>query len=370
MVHTMISIEKPLTASVPKDERKAWARENLKGVEGTLRASFMPDFLTLDEDGIRHDVNESVKHGFCSVLVSAPGMSLEQKKQFLSIAAAESQGRINLCAVADDDDLDVSRQILAHAEAVGASHAMVRVPNTPGESEDVIFARYRELIDNTNLGVCLFATSNPKFMHLHPSGIPLNLLRRLAGLPHVVGIKLTQWLNPTHVLQCCEYLADRILINSADLSIVPLIAKSYPIQWTGQWNVQAVQSPEQRNAVNFMAAMNAGRVDEALAIYWKINPAFESFAALQRPFLQRGSHPWTHLKYYQWLVGMNGGLYPQVDTTEGAILDAAGRKKIRDSYASIGVAVHDRSDDEFIVGVANYNKGLRPSDFPAKPCYR
>jgi 4-hydroxy-tetrahydrodipicolinate synthase len=366
----MIGIEKPPAATIPKNERKAWAREKLKGVEGTLRASFSPDMAQLDEDAIRHDVEESIKHGFCSVLVSLPGLTLLEKKQFLSVAADAAAGRIGLCAVADDDEGAVSREILDHAEAVGATHAMVRVPNAPGEAEDVIYARYRELIDNTNLGVCLFATTNAKFAHLHPSGIPLNLLRRLAGIDNVVGIKLTQWLNPTHVLQCCEYLADRILINSADLSIVPLIAKSFPIQWTGQWNVQAVQSPAQPNAVNFMDRLLHGRVDEALAIYWKINPAFEAFSALQRPFLQRGSHPWTHLKYYQWCVGGNGGLYRDVDKTDGAVLDAEGRQKIRDSYRAIGIAVHDRSDDEFIVGVTNYAKGIRPSDLPAKPCYR
>src|ERR1700679_2783486 len=129
----MISIEKPPAASIPKSERKAWAREKLKGVEGTLRASFSPDMADLDEDAIRHDVEESIKQGFCSVLVSLPGLSLAEKKQFLSVAADAAAGRIGLCAVADDDDIAVSQEILAHAEAVGATHAMVRVPNAPGE---------------------------------------------------------------------------------------------------------------------------------------------------------------------------------------------------------------------------------------------
>lgn len=366
----MLDLEKPPAAAVPRNERKAWARQNLRGVEGTLRATFTPDMSGLDEEGIRHDVRESIRHGFCSVLVSGPGLTLAEKKQFLSIAASEAQGRINLCAVADDDDLTVSREILDHAERVGAAYAMVRVPNAPGEAEDVIYARYRELIDDTDLGICLFATSNAKFMHLHPSGVPLNLLRRIAELPTAVGIKLTQWLNPTHVLQCCEYLSEHILINSADLSIVPLIAKTYPIQWTGQWNVQAVQSPEQPNAVNFMDAMLHGKVDQALEIYWKINPAFEAFAALQRPFLKRGSHPWTHLKYYQWLVGMNGGLHRDVDGTPDAVLDADGRRKIKESYKAIGVKVHDKPDDEFITGMAAHARGVRPNDLPEMPCWR
>lgn len=367
----MISTKRAGSATVvPKTERKAWARENLKGIEGTLRPTFTPDFQGLDEDGIRHDVRESIRMGFCSVLCSAPGLSLEEKKRFLTIAADEAQGRINLCAVADDDVADISLEILAHAEAVGCSHAMVRVPNHPDQSEDSLFADYRVLVDATNLGICLFATSKAAFAHLHPSGIPLGLLRRLAQIPNVVGIKLTQWLSAAHVYECCEHLADLILVNSANLNIIPLIAKGYPVQWTGQWNIQAVQSVDQPNAVDFMKRLNAGKLDEAMAIYWRIHPAFEAFAALQRPFLQRGSHPWTHLKYYQWCVGGNGGLYRDVDKTDGAILDAEGRKKIRESYRSIGVRIEDRPEDEFLVGRAAYAKGVRPADLTSRPCWR
>jgi hypothetical protein len=43
--------------------------------------------------------------------------------------------------------------------------------------------------------------------------VPLNLLRRVAGLPNAIGIKLTQWLNPTHVLQCCS--DDEFIVGTA-----------------------------------------------------------------------------------------------------------------------------------------------------------
>lgn len=356
------------TASVPAAARKEWAREHLKGVEGTLRVSFAPNLIDYDEEGIRHDVREHVRSGLNSMLCTQPGLNAEEKKRFMTIAADENQGRLLMCGTADSDDLDVSIDLLAHAERLGFSHCLVRVPSVLGESEDAIFAKYKHVIETTNLGIILFATKKPWFAHLHPSSIPLNLYRRVAALPNVVGVKVTQWLDPTMVMQVCDYLADRIFINSANLSIIPLIAKTYPIQWMGEWNIQAVQSPEQPYAVEFMQHIIAGDTDKALDVYWKLAPAFRYFADLQRDFLIAGSHPWPHLKYYQWLVGGNGGIYRMVDPT--AILDEAGRTAIKNAYKASGIKITEGPIDEFLVGKANYAKGIRPKDFVDLPCWK
>jgi 4-hydroxy-tetrahydrodipicolinate synthase len=355
-------------ASVPQAARKEWAREHLKGVESTVRVSFAPNLIDFDEEGIRHDVREHIRSGFNSMLCTQPGLTAEEKMRFMEIAADEAQGRILLSATADDDDLDVSKAILAKAESLGFSHSILRVPSVLGESEDAIFAKYKHVIESTNLGIILFATKKPQFAHLHPSSIPLNLYRRVAALPNVVGVKVTQWLDPTMVMQVCDYLADRIFINTANLSIIPLLAKSYPIQWMGEWNIQAVQSPEQPFAVEFMDHINAGNTEKALEVYWKLAPAFQYFANLQRDFLIVGSHPWPHLKYYQWLVGGNGGIYRMVDPT--AILDEAGRTAIKKAYKASGINITEGPIDEFLVGKANYAKGIRPKDFVDLPCWK
>ena len=356
------------TAKVPQAARKEWAREYLKGVESTLRVSFMPNLIDFDEEGIRHDVREHIRSGFNSMLCTQPGLNTEEKKRFMTLAADEAQGRIFLCGTADSDDLDVSIGILAHAESLGFSHALVRVPNTLGESEDAIFAKYKKVIESTNLGIILFATKKPWFAHLHPSSIPLNLYRRVAELPNVVGVKVTQWLDPTMVMEVCDHLADKIFINCADMSIIPLLTKTYPIQWMGQWNTQAVQSPEQPLAVEFMQNIIAGDMDGALATYWQMAPAFRYFANLQRDFLIAGSHPWPHLKYYQWLMGGNGGIYRMVDET--AILDEPGRVAIKNALRASGIDFTEGPIDEFLVGRNLYAQGVRPNDFASLPCWK
>lgn len=117
------------------------------------------------------------------------------------------------------------------------------------------------------------------------------------------------------------------------------------------------------------SSIAAGRIDDVLALYWKMHPVFTAFSDLQRDFLLRVSHPWAHLKYYQWCVGGNGGLYRAVDKDATAILDAAGRKKIHDVYARVGISVVDVPLDEFVVRKANYAKGVRPARLSVLPCY-
>jgi hypothetical protein len=51
---------------VTKVTLKSSAHEHYKGMENALSPSFSVDFKTLDEDGIRNDVRNSLRHGFFS----------------------------------------------------------------------------------------------------------------------------------------------------------------------------------------------------------------------------------------------------------------------------------------------------------------
>ena len=75
-------------------EQKQWAKENYKGVENSLKTAFSPDFEEFDEDGIRHDVQQSIKHGFFAAMCSSTYTMLDEKKRFLEIVCDESRGRI------------------------------------------------------------------------------------------------------------------------------------------------------------------------------------------------------------------------------------------------------------------------------------
>ena len=166
-------------------------------------------------------------------------------------------------------------------------------------------------------------------------------------------------------------MSDRILIGPASLDLVPILARHYRAQWSGQWIVEAVQSPEKPYAVEFMTCINDGRFDDALKVYWQLEPAYRLVHEIQAPLLVKGGHPWAHMRYFQWCVGGNGGLSRDTKHSQEqvAVLDAAGRQKIVDTYRRIGIEPVGSPEDEFIVGRANYAKGIRRGDLPELPLY-
>jgi len=81
--------------AIKKSELKKWAKEHMVGVENCLFPSFSPDLSKLDEDGIRWDVQQSIRHGFFSTLCAAEsGLTFEEARRFVEIVTDEARGKI------------------------------------------------------------------------------------------------------------------------------------------------------------------------------------------------------------------------------------------------------------------------------------
>ena len=137
--------------SAPMSEQKQWARENYKGVEDSLKTAFSPDFEELDEDGIRHDVRQSIRHGFFAAMCSSTDTTVEEKKRFLEIVCDEGRGRILVGVNAAVSKVEDCLALLGHGEKVGCSHAFVEYPRQlRPESEEDVYRYLRRLVDATS----------------------------------------------------------------------------------------------------------------------------------------------------------------------------------------------------------------------------
>jgi 4-hydroxy-tetrahydrodipicolinate synthase len=317
-------------------------------MENALSPSFSPDFKTLDEDGIRHDVRDSIRHGFFSSICGGVGVSADEYKRFVEVACAEARGKILTGAIAAGVSLEEDLSLLEHAEKIGCSHVFMNVirsvrPNT----EDRLYEEYSRRINSTRLAVVLYASVTNELRQFGPSGVPLNVFDRLADLPNVVAVKLRQPMNLATAFQVCERLSDRLLIGPVNLDFVPLLARHHHVQWSGQWTVEAAQSPEKPYAVEFMDLIHKRRFDKAMKVYWQLEPALAWFYALQAPVILKGGHPWVHMKYYQWCVGGNGGLMRDLRQPVERVpaLDTAGRRRIKDIYKRVGIVPVNASAD-------------------------
>jgi 4-hydroxy-tetrahydrodipicolinate synthase len=343
-------------------EKKEWAHEHLKGLGSLILPSFTPDFKSLDEEAIRHDIRHSIKQGFTSCTVSANGASPEQSKRMWELVREEAAGKIGMGALGGD---------LAYLEKIGCTYSMVGYPrNVEAQTEDEVYARFRKIIDSTSLAVVLYGSPAESLRRFHPSGIPLNVFDRLADHPNVVGMKLTHPMSAVTAFEICERLSDRLIMGPCNFDHIPLLAKNYKnVQWSGLWITDALQSPEKPYAVEMMDLVVKGRMPEALKVYWQMQPLIQGIYDLQAPLLLHEGHPWVHMKYLQWVTGGNGGLLPLKPAQYLPALDAQSRELIQSNFKKVGITPVDRPEEEFIVGKAAYARGVRASQLSGKPLY-
>lgn len=326
--------------------RKDWARAHFRGLENVLAPSFDADLRELDEEGLRLDVRQSIRHGcFSTACALDAGLTLAEKKRMVSVAVQEAAGRIGVSVAPGAIPLEETLEVLAHAEAAGATHVHLGYPQDfqPRDARDLI-AYVRQVSAATGLALCLVVSDRHAFHALHPSGVPLEALEELAGLENVVALELGS-LDAGLVLECCERFGDRLLVSSPHLALLPMLCSSFAVQWSGPWAVEALQSPERRYAVELFEHLVRGRTTQAMAIYWQLAPALGATARVAASYAHAGAQHWPLLKYQQWLSGGNGGMTRQPVMR----LFQRDMQAIRASLAAIGVECA-QDDAEFFRG--------------------
>ena len=369
-------IPKARAATDTSTSQRAWAQKHLRGVANLLMPSFMPDLHTLDDDGVRIEVQNTIAQGFCATMPAASWTSGNDPQwvRFNEVVLEAVAGRIQVHGSSRGNDIEDEISEIRRMEKKGYSMLMVAPPHTKDGSADDLYESYRRRITATELPVVLYAALSygMNYPHLGPAGIPLDVYDRLADLPNVVAMKVSHPVSLTSHVQICERLSDRILIGPVNLDFVPLLGRYYNIRWSGQWNAEAVQTPNRKLAVDLLAAVATKDRKRTDMLATAIQPIVDLFYSIQAPTILHGGHPWQHNKYFSWLGGGNGGLIPiDPHEPEAAIptLDAPTRRKLRDAFAETGLSVTDAPDEQFIVGRAAWTRGVRPDDVLSRPRY-
>lgn len=351
--------------------RKDWARLKLRGGESFVMPSMQPDLKSLDEEGIRRDVRHAVRQGFCSIMpLASLGIDANTDREFQTIVADEAAGKILTVGVIRPGAWKNVAESVRAMEKLGTSHVLMYFDAALG-SQEAIYTQMREVIDNTSLGIILYASPKPAVTKFDPTGLPMEAFDRLADLDTVIGIKFTQELRPATALAVAQRLGNRLQLGVVDLEMMLLLSLKYPMQWSGQWAIDSLQSPEKPWVGEFLELLRTGNDKAANELYWRYEPIASGFYALQAPSLRIGGHPWIHIKYMKWLTGGNGGLLPDLLATPESIphLDAAGRARCRELFARVGIRTVDLPDEAFVVGNAAYERGVRIRDLTALPQY-
>jgi 4-hydroxy-tetrahydrodipicolinate synthase len=295
-------------ARYTRDEARGWARENLVGVVSCTIPSFTGDLERINEAGIRHDTSLAIEHGFTGTLgVSEVAITLPEYLDFLRIIKDEAGDRLLLVHHASWSTLEQNIEAVRGAEDAGADLVLLSYPpNFYPESEQDIYDYTKALCDATNLAVMLFPMYLWGFSpRVHPSDIPIRLLRRLVDdCPNVAAIKAEGGFPGIQsVIECHRHFGKELVISMPiEGELIPL-AQVMPLQFS------ATSDHEYYGPVipHVFDLLRDGKYDDAAEIYWRLHPARKVKAGLA-PALHGGAfinrQAW---KFQGWLQGYNGG---------------------------------------------------------------
>jgi dihydrodipicolinate synthase/N-acetylneuraminate lyase len=302
------------------DDMKAWAKQHMRGVANVLMPSFTNDLRGLNEQAIRHDVRMCKKLGFWGTLaVSECGTTPEEYIHFVEIATDEAGKDFHIMFHASFDTMEETIRVGKACAAAGADSSLLSYPPTfyPKSDEDV-YNYSVKVMDEIPLATVLFAVHLWDFQRLHPAELSPKLVARMADHPRAVAFKCEGGgnSNAPHVdaLRMC---GDKLLISDPREITSPGHVKWFGMQWMGTSIFQFYGD----NVPKYFNLMHEGKWDEAMEIYWKIQPARNVRQAFSQSYLP-GSHFIHRLmwKYMEWLVGFNGGplRLPTMRLTEAA----------------------------------------------------
>ena len=183
---------------------------------------------------------------------------------------------------------------------------------------------------------------------------------------------MSQPVSLTSTLQLCSRLGDRLSIGPVNLDFVPLLSRHFEISWSGQWNAEAVQTPQCQLGNQLLRACREGDMVLADRVATAIQPVASRFFEIQANVIRSGAHPWAHMRYYSWLGGGNGGLLPpDPHAPAGAVpvLTAKDRLAIRAAFTASGLDATTDPEEQFVVGRARWARGERSGDLSRLPHY-
>lgn len=288
-------------------EHKAQAAEQWKGVCNVVMPSFSRDLSTLNEAAIRHDVRRNIELGFWGALIVAEcATTADEYKRFMEICVEEGGADQTWMMHGTFDTRDQIIAMAQAAEKIGVQSILIGLPNSfYPKNEDELFDHIKAVAGSTDLPCSLFVTTQMNLTRLHPSGFPPSVIARAAEIPNVVAIKYEVG-RPGIAgdLEIYKMLKGSGVLFSDPLEAhSPLTVEYFEQQWMGTSNYEywGGAVPE------YFDLLLNGKFEEAMEIYWRIQPARNARVAVQSTVAGANFIHRALWKYQQWLQGYNGG---------------------------------------------------------------
>ncbi|MFQ5932237.1 MAG: dihydrodipicolinate synthase family protein [Nitrospiraceae bacterium] len=329
-----------------RDNAKEWAYQNFHGVCNVIIPSYTADLKQLNEKGIRHDVRRNIELGFWgALLVSEVGTSADEMRQFMEIAVDEAKGRHRFLLHGMFDTADDIVKMAQDACRIGVDGMLLGHPNSFYPKDcDQLYEYLSYVADHTDIAIVLFAANHWNFHRLHPSGYPTDVLVKAADLPNVVAIKYE--VGRPGIAGDYEFWkmtkGKRILFCDPFEPHCPVTVEMFGQQWMGTSNFEYCGGAIPRE----FKLLREGRYEEAMKIYWQIQPARVARMAEHATFAGANFIHRYLWKFQAWLHGYNGGplRQPVMKLNDGQM------RRLRDSLVRSRMEPAEDDLTQFFVG--------------------
>ncbi|GAA3652685.1 hypothetical protein GCM10022237_10730 [Nocardioides ginsengisoli] len=327
---------------------RSWAMESLRGVSGCILPSFTADQTALHEEAIRHDIRRERELGFTGFLIVGEcGTTRAEFERFVEIAVEEAGDDMVTIVQAAAGTLAENIAITEMAAGKGVDLVMPSYPIAfyPQDPKEII-EYTRAIADAADLGVIVFAMNLWNFMRLHPSGFaPAWLEEMVETIPNVVAIK-NEIGDPgvAGLAEVFRRFSDRVIVADPLEMNAPAWITTYGMPWMGTSNYEYFGDVVPRIHA---LAQDPARYDDAMELYWQVQPARAATGALMREANAGTSFVHRLLwKYQGWLQGFHGGPVRSPHTR----LHDRQMKQLRAAAIESGLPITDEPDALFFDG--------------------
>ena len=296
-----------------KSEAKDYARQNMQGIWAAALNPFNEDG-SLNEAGlrrnIRHWIDDLEIGGF--FIAGKQGeffsMSIEERKQNMTIAADECGGKAGTIMSISDQNVDIVLELGKHAQNCGADYVVVHAPvlSFCHDRDEVLYNYYEYLCDRLDIGIAMWSHPDSGYL-MEPE-----TCARIADLPNIMAIKYSV---PREMYVCLtEMVGDKIhvstsleddwLRNIEELGWKLYLCSSPPYQ---------IQTKNDKRMHEYTQLAFAGKFKEAQKVRDSLEPVREAIRSTKP-----AGKPTAHGKFWQELLGQVGGpvRHPMLELTE------------------------------------------------------
>ena len=239
-----------------------YTAEKMDGVIPALITSFNKD-EGINKEGMRKTINYLISQNVHGLYITGSTgeiflMSPDEKKKVIEIIVDEVNGRVPVIAHIGSIGTKVTIELGKHAEKIGVDALSALPPFYYGFSNNEIHNYYSEISHTSNLPIIVYNISHANLMDL-------DMLKRLASIPNIKGVKYTA---ATHFnfSKIKKEIGDSFKIYSGmDEMALSGILSGADGMIGSFYNLM----PEM--FVNLYSNLQTGKIDEAKKIQEKIN---------------------------------------------------------------------------------------------------